>query len=248
MKKSGLQKKIASIFDGEESVPDNTVGPASTPAAESPSPSLTAELSAVSPSINAVAIGQPVRLRPQPIRRKQAVAENTVTPKQAIDFVKARLFSSTSKNSCNKQQQTKMAMLVAVLGAIFVSVLIFSLGSTPSNAAAAKSSQAQAVSSAGITPENAGVNTWKMPEAYPADLRDPMKPSSHKTSNGADTGADSSIVVRGIVYSENKPTAIISGQIVSQGDIIAGIKVTKIEKDCVEFEKDAKRWKQQVEK
>jgi hypothetical protein len=247
MKKSGLQKKIAFIFDGEDAASDNTASPATCPTVQTLSPSPVAELPAVNGSAGTAAIGKPVRLRPQPVCKRQTRIENTVTPKQAMDFVKTRLFSSKSKSSDSKQQK-KMMMLIAILGAVFVGVLIFSLGSAPSKAAAADSTQTQAGSSAGITPENAGINTWKMPEPYPAALRDPMKLSSHKTSNGLDADADSSLVVRGIVYTETKPTAIISGQIVGQGDTIAGVKVVKIAKDFVEFEKETKRWKQQVEK
>lgn len=243
MKKSGLQKKIAFIFDGTDSTPDHTASPAMSPTVQTLSPSPTAELPAVNSDPGVVAVGRPVRLRPQPVAKKQAFAENTVTPKQAVDFVKTRLFSNKPRGHNNKQQK-KMALLVAVLVAVFAGVLFFSLGGAPSKAAAADSSQAQA--SSGVTPEKAGINTWKIPEPYPATLRDPMKLASHKTAAGDD--ADSTLIVRGIVYSEAKPSAIISGQIVGQGDTVAGVKVLTIAKDFVEFEKDAKRWKQQVEK
>jgi hypothetical protein len=245
MKKSGLQKKIAFIFDGADSTPNNTISPAVSPAVQSFVPSPTAELSTVNCSISTTAaVCNPAGLRPQPVC-KPALVKNTITPKQAINIVKSRFFQNKSKNNSNKQQK-KMTLLVAVLAAVFVGVLIFSFGSTPSTAVAADSSKTQAAPASEIPSENTGVNTWKTPEPYPATLRDPMKFSAVRTSTGSET--TSSLLVRGIVYTETRPTAIVSGQIVCQGDIIAGVKVTKITKDFVEFEKDGKHWKQQVER
>jgi hypothetical protein len=51
-------------------------------------------------------------------------------------------------------------------------------------------------------------------------------------------------VITGITYNENKSFAIIGTNIVSEGETIDGIKIIKINKDTVEFEKDGKRWTQ----
>ena len=51
-------------------------------------------------------------------------------------------------------------------------------------------------------------------------------------------------VLKGILYSEDKPSSIIDGKIVKEGDIINGVKVVKINKDMVEFEKDGQTWTQ----
>jgi hypothetical protein len=51
----------------------------------------------------------------------------------------------------------------------------------------------------------------------------------------------------GILYSEDKPTAIIGGKIAKEGDIINGMKVVEIHRDRVEFEKDGKKWTQRAE-
>lgn len=47
-----------------------------------------------------------------------------------------------------------------------------------------------------------------------------------------------------ILYSEDKPLAMIEGKIAKEGDIIDGIKVVKINKNDVEFEKDGANWTQ----
>ena len=53
--------------------------------------------------------------------------------------------------------------------------------------------------------------------------------------------------IRGYVGTEDNPVipwAIIRGQVVHQGDTVGGVKIFKIHKDEVEFEKDGKRWTQ----
>lgn len=53
-------------------------------------------------------------------------------------------------------------------------------------------------------------------------------------------------VVTGITYAEGNPSAVIDGNIVYEGETINGVKVVKIYRDKVEFEKNSKRWIQQV--
>lgn len=53
-------------------------------------------------------------------------------------------------------------------------------------------------------------------------------------------------LVTGIVYSKDKPSALINGKIVHKGDKINEIKIVKIGKDRVEFEKNGKNWEQKV--
>jgi len=54
-------------------------------------------------------------------------------------------------------------------------------------------------------------------------------------------------LVTGILYSEDKPSAVIGNRIVYEGDTLHGINVVKIYKDKVEFEKNGQRWTQPVE-
>lgn len=53
-------------------------------------------------------------------------------------------------------------------------------------------------------------------------------------------------VVTGITYVEEEPSAVVGYDIVHEGDTIHGVKVVKIYRDKVEFEKDGKRWTQEV--
>ena len=53
-------------------------------------------------------------------------------------------------------------------------------------------------------------------------------------------------VVTGILYSKDKPSAIVGSQIVHPGEKIGKVKVTAISPDSVEFEKGGTRWTQQT--
>ncbi len=52
--------------------------------------------------------------------------------------------------------------------------------------------------------------------------------------------------VTGIIYSEDKPSAILGGKIMHEGDTHHGVTVVKIHKDKVEFEANGKRWIQRL--
>lgn len=151
--------------------------------------------------------------------------------------MKARLLGGSKKSL--EPRQKKALILGAILAVVFVGVLLFVLGSGPSSAKAA--SKKDPANTSANSP-SAKVKNWTKPEIYPLSLRDPMKPSSN-TPAGQN---DDEMTVRGIVYSEIKPSAIIANQIVVEGDVILGVKIIKIGKDFVAFEKDGKQWQQQV--
>jgi hypothetical protein len=65
-------------------------------------------------------------------------------------------------------------------------------------------------------------------------------------SDSVSAGLPRTGVITGITYSENKSFAIIGTHIVSEGESIEGIKIVKIHPDKVVFEKDGKRWTQEL--
>jgi hypothetical protein len=85
---------------------------------------------------------------------------------------------------------------------------------------------------------------WQMPPLYPETLRDPMKAGSVSTS----TATHDDIVVKGILYSQDNPAALIADKIIHEGEEIFGAKVLKITKNDVQFEKDGQTWTQEVQK
>jgi hypothetical protein len=54
------------------------------------------------------------------------------------------------------------------------------------------------------------------------------------------------LVVTGILYSADRPSALVNTQIVHEGQQIAGIAVEEIDFDGIQFERDGQRWKQGV--
>lgn len=53
-------------------------------------------------------------------------------------------------------------------------------------------------------------------------------------------------LVKGIVYSSEKASAVVDHKIVHEGDTILGVVVVKIYKDKVEFDKNGTKWEQKV--
>jgi type II secretory pathway component PulC len=56
------------------------------------------------------------------------------------------------------------------------------------------------------------------------------------------------LVVKGIVYSDDRPAAVVGNDIVFEGDTVGGAKVVKINQDSVEFQTNEKKWTQKVER
>jgi len=54
----------------------------------------------------------------------------------------------------------------------------------------------------------------------------------------------SKLVVQGILYTRDNPSAIVNGQVVYEGDMILGVTVIEINKDSVEFEEDKSETKE----
>ena len=68
---------------------------------------------------------------------------------------------------------------------------------------------------------------WHVPTPYPENLRDPMQYGSITASQYDIEG----LLVKGIVFSEDKPSAVVNGKIVRQGDVISGATSKKINRN-----------------
>jgi len=55
------------------------------------------------------------------------------------------------------------------------------------------------------------------------------------------------LIVKGILVSIDRSSAVVDTQIVYEGDKVSGATIVKINKSSVEFEKDGKRWEQGVQ-
>lgn len=57
-----------------------------------------------------------------------------------------------------------------------------------------------------------------------------------------------SLMVTGIIYDTENPSAVVCGEIVREGDTVKGYKVTKIYRDKVEFKGRRKSFTRKVRK
>jgi len=150
--------------------------------------------------------------------------------------IEKKLFAP--KPGVDAGRQKKMLILIPILFIVLIFVLVQVLGTSPRNVKGDVKNASAKASTAGA---DNGIH-WQIPEPYPTTLRDPMQFGSTAT---AQTEAGK-LIVKGIFYSEDKPSAAIDNQIVHEGDKILGATIIKINKDNVEFEVNGKRWTQKV--
>ena len=156
--------------------------------------------------------------------------------RQTFEQIKNKLLAP--KLGVSATRQKTMVILVPVLFIVFIFVFI-RVFSTPSRAVA---------TTAKLEPTDAAASSnnkidWQIPALYPATLRDPMQFGSVKT---AETGTGR-LVVKGIVYSEDKPAVVIGTEILREGEKVLGATIVKINTNSVEFEMNGKKWTQKVQ-
>jgi hypothetical protein len=179
---------------------------------------------------------------PAPASEKQFRPELVVRQPKELPFlkiweqVKAKLL--TPKRGANPAKQKVMILAMPVLMVVFLFVIIQAI-KAPSGATVKPSNKASAATVA----FNGKIN-WELPAVVPDNLRDPM------VFGAAGLGRESAsgIVVKGIVYSEDNPCAVVGDRIVSAGDTVGGATVVKINPNSVEFTMGDKNWTQKVER
>jgi hypothetical protein len=150
----------------------------------------------------------------------------------------------TPKEGVSTSRQKTMVILVPVLFVVFIVILAATLGG-PSGRKSAKDQFNPSNRLSGAA-DGDGI-AWQRPAMYPQNLRDPMRFGSISTVENAEQEPDK-LVVKGILFSEDNPSAVIGDQIVHQGEKVANITIVKINSDSVEFELDGKKWTQNVQK
>lgn len=234
----GLQKKVSSIFTGVPIPKDNGAQqPSGAPTPERPNYAPPSHLSGTTEKPQ-----QPVQPPPKAAPAKQPKPDVTVKTARQIPWretwqkIENKLFAPKPGVSASRRKTMVILIPVLFIVLIFVFVRVFS---TPSHAVAtpAKLGPSSAVA--------ASIHKidWQIPALYPATLRDPTQFGSVTTTQ-AGTGR---LIVKGIVYSEDKPAAVIGTQIVSEGGKVLGATVVKINENSVEFEMDGKKWTQKVQ-
>lgn len=250
--RTGLHKKISSIFDGVPIPEEDGGGQVSSTATEEPAnygpPSHLTGTTVkdqgpeASPP-KAVPTEEP-KAPPKAPPEKKAVekpaAIKTARPaalEETVQRIKDKLFTPKAGVSPARQKMTVVLVPVLFIGMVFAFVKV--LGGGPG-----KTTEPKIIKpSNAIAAAAADQIVWQIPPPYPTTLRDPMQFGSVSTATQGDIG---NIIVKGIVYSEDDPSAIIGTEIVHEGSKVSGATVVKINKDSVEFEMNGKRWTQKV--
>jgi len=244
---AGLHKEVSAIFGGVP-VPKDSGAQQPSPG---PGPRHTGSVPSKSPipgsQISPMPKPQrPTQSPPKAALPKQPKADAAIKTARQIAWqqtwqrVKDKLFASKSGLSTTRQKA--MVVLVPVLSIALIFVLSRVLG-TPSPRTT------RAVS---FGPTNAVVTSvheidWQIPAPYPTTLRDPMQVASATTTTTTAQIEPGGLIVKGIVYSEDDPSAVIGTKIVHEGDEVSGVTVVKINKDNVEFKMNDRRWTQKVQ-
>ncbi len=203
-----------------------------------------------------------------PVRQYKAVP--TRQPKADIDKIdknvskKSPTVKSTSqsfwqqiRNKLSKPKPgdstTKQKATVVMIPLLFI-VLIFMLfrggvfGTSAGHIEAPVEDTASGVATAGA---NTKID-WEIPAPYPTTLRDPMRLGPVETETAQtgqiETRKTIKLIVKGILYTEDNPSAVIGNSIVHEGETIRGVSIIKISKDSVEFEMNGKRWTQKFQR
>jgi hypothetical protein len=146
-------------------------------------------------------------------------------------------------------RQNVMVALIPVLAVALV-VLIRRPLHGPSAASAATPVAQPAIVQIAAEPN---VN-WSLPPAYQPSGPDPMKvkPSVVQEANVPAENASTrpltrpNLTVKGVLYSQDRPAAVVDTRVLHVGDEQGGATVVSIEKDGVEFEMNGQKWKQPV--
>jgi len=240
--KAGLHKKVSSIFDG---VPLQAQARDNSEADEQES------IVNQSQEQNTLVQKQQTKVQ-EPVKRlyKDTAEKQSRTFDEFDNSLKARclrLYRSLKKRllpsepGVNHTRQITALLLIPILFIVLVFVLVRVLG--PGSAANRRGTKVAAASLASA--DSSSTINWQLPKPYSAQLRDPMKrgaSTSQQPGGSSNAGPNAwlldggQVILRGIVYGEDKANAIVGMQIVREGDKMGDITVVKINKNSVEFE------------
>lgn len=159
--------------------------------------------------------------------------------------IKDRLFPEVEGVSPTRQKA--MVILVPALAIVMIFVLRQVLSKAPQDTEGAMNDDAPVVTASHSDNEI----DWEIPEPMPVVMRDPIKLGAQSTMDNGRIGMSDELgtgilSVRGILYSDDKPSAVIGNQIVHLNEKINDATIIKIDKDFVVFEKDGKTWIKKV--
>ena len=215
----------------------------------------TANISPKPTSTNQMPKSPPINKLPQPKESLKQAAKATQPESSPFieetndglwQQIKDKLF--TAKPGVSPAKQKAVVIMVPVLAIIMIFAFRQVLSKAPHQTEGAGTDDTPVVANADAGHEI----DWKIPEPIAVIMRDPVKlPDESNTQNGdpnETTGevTTGTIIVRDIVYSHDKPSAVIGSKIVYVGDKVYDATIVKINRNSIEFEKDGDRWEQNV--
>jgi len=160
---------------------------------------------------------------------------------KASDWVKVKVL--TPKHGVSPAKHKAMILLTPVLLVVFL-IVVANVVLKPAGKNIKTTGKQSAVT--GAAAFNGKIN-WEIPAPYPQNLRDPMTLGAITAQTTEQQEESGRPAVSGIVYSEDNPCAVVNGRIVSNGEVVDGVTVVKINPNSVEFAAGDKKWTQKVE-
>jgi hypothetical protein len=253
--RKGLHKEIASIFDGVPITKGDGLGqPPYAPAPERTGfqkrPDFKKEPAGAAVASRPPTPGPTTPRHSEPAPKvvpsepPQAPPVTSITGQtlwqQTLDRISNRLFAQ--KPGVNLGRRKVLVMLAPLLIIVLIFVLMKVLMPPVRGTQGDPTPEPpNVVAAAG------GKIDWQIPVPYPVTLRDPMQFYKGTTQTGPGQENPGQLIVKGTVYSDADPLAVIGTQIVHEGDQVSGATIVKINKSSVEFEMNGKRWTQKVQ-
>jgi hypothetical protein len=169
-----------------------------------------------------------------------------------LQTLKDKLFAT--KPDANATKQKAMVILIPILAIIMIFMFRQALSKSPNKTKGSVNDGALVV-----TASDPHQIDWKIPEPLPAVMRDPLKFADQQTTQTQNGGQDGAVVdttttqtttesidIKDILYSADKPSAVVGNRIVYVGSKVGGATILRINKESVEFEKDGKSWVQTI--
>lgn len=244
-RRTGLQSQIASIFsgvpipkkggsgEGAPSAPSQAAGP------EHPQPKAPPAAGAAPPKFQPPV--EPVREIPPAKVAPPRIPEPKIGQIPTAPRRKKEKLVSPRAGVRPARQKVAIAMIVVLTILLVVLLTRPSRKSTSRRVVSGTTEQANA---AVLSKANIRID-WPVPQKYPENLRDPMILNAAQEIKKVVTPGV--LDLRGISYSEDRKFAVIGTTTVEEGDTIEGATIIKINPNSVEFERDGKRWTQEVQ-
>ncbi|MBN2181279.1 MAG: hypothetical protein JW715_05145 [Sedimentisphaerales bacterium] len=233
--KKNEQPLVEPVVDKKPIIKEPSVGQPSAPYNEA------IELPDIEEPIEAIqsspAVGSPV------LPKSNVAEQRMVTGPQKVSFAskQKRIKRVKSKAGVNPRKQTTMVVLAVSLSILLFFLLVKPFGKSPRRISDSRTGRTPTQQSSKIGRRDVAID-WTAPSEYPTEIRDPMLLSSQQQFYSKTWKPN----LVGIVYNENQKYAIIGKEIVKEGEEINGLKIIKINKDSVEFERDGQKWTQEV--